>query len=58
MQTDWSRWHVFMCDERHVQHTHDDCNFKYYKDNLVTKGLPLNMYPSNPDVDCKKNFYM
>ena len=51
-QTDWSKWRVFFCDERHVPFDDAECTYKYYKDNLMNK-VPLSddhVYPIKPDL--------
>ena len=53
LKTDWSKWHIFMCDERHVPHSDDECSYKYFLDNLLPKLPQTNFYPSNPNVICK-----
>ena len=55
LQTDWSKWHVFFCDERHVPFSDNECTYKFYKENLMSK-VPLSedhVYPDNPDVSGK-----
>ncbi|XP_062597489.1 6-phosphogluconolactonase-like [Saccostrea cucullata] len=52
-QTDWSKWQVFFCDERHVPYTDPECTYTIYKSKLVDNGGPLpgeNIFPINPDI--------
>ena len=52
LETDWSKWLVFFCDERHVPLTDGECTYKFYKENLMSK-VPLsedNVFPDNPDL--------
>jgi 6-phosphogluconolactonase len=43
LNTDWSKWHVFFSDERCVELTHDDSNYKACADNFLSKvGVPDN----------------
>ena len=54
-QTDWSKWRVFFCDERHVPFTDPECTYSIYKRDLMSK-VPLaaeHVYADNPDVDGK-----
>ncbi|XP_064649620.1 6-phosphogluconolactonase-like [Lineus longissimus] len=56
LETDWSKWRVFFCDERHVSFEDTDCTYKYYKDNLFGK-VPLSdehIYKINPGVTVEK----
>lgn len=51
--TDWSKWRVFFCDERHVPFTDPECTYTIYKSKLVDNGGPLpgeNIFPINPDL--------
>ncbi|XP_041369351.1 6-phosphogluconolactonase-like [Gigantopelta aegis] len=52
LKTDWSKWHIFFCDERHVPFTDSECTYSYYKQNLMSKvALPEeNIFPINPDI--------
>ncbi|XP_005088833.1 6-phosphogluconolactonase isoform X1 [Aplysia californica] len=50
--TDWSKWRVFFCDERHVPFDNPECTFSFYKNNLMSK-VPLSdehIFPLNPNV--------
>ncbi len=52
LTTDWSKWRVFFCDERHVPFDDKECTYKIYKDNLMSK-VPLaedHIFPDKPDV--------
>ncbi|KAK6195865.1 hypothetical protein SNE40_001204 [Patella caerulea] len=51
-ETDWSKWRIFFCDERHVPFTNPECTYSVYKDNLLSKinFPPENIYPINPDL--------
>lgn len=54
--TDWSKWRVFFCDERHVPFTDPECTYTIYKSKLVDNGGPLpgeNIFPINPDLSGK-----
>lgn len=54
--TDWSKWRVFFCDERHVPFTDPECTYTIYKSKLVDSGGPLpgeNIFPINPDLSGK-----
>ena len=54
-QTNWSKWHVFFCDERHVPFDDPECTYNIYKRDLMSKvDLPKeNIYPDNPDISGK-----
>ncbi|XP_013421431.1 6-phosphogluconolactonase [Lingula anatina] len=50
--TDWTKWHIFFCDERVVPFDNDDSTYKYYRDNLLGK-VPLpkeNLVPIDPSL--------
>jgi 6-phosphogluconolactonase/glucosamine-6-phosphate isomerase/deaminase len=52
-ETDWSKWQVFFCDERHVPYTDPECTYSIYKSKLVDNGGPLpekNIFPINPNI--------
>ena len=54
--TDWSKWRVFFCDERHVSFDDPECTFTFYKNNLMSK-VPLSgdqVFPLNPDISVEK----
>ncbi|KAJ8299988.1 hypothetical protein KUTeg_021507 [Tegillarca granosa] len=53
MKTDWSKWRVFFCDERHVPYDDKDCTYTLYKNKLIDEHGVLsldNIYPINPNV--------
>ena len=37
INTDWSQWRFFFCDERIVPFTNSESTYGVYKDNLMTK---------------------
>jgi len=37
ISTDWSKWLIFFCDERHVDFKNEDSTYKLYKESLLTK---------------------
>jgi len=49
---DWTKWRVFMCDERHVSRQNPDCTFEVYDKHLFkTVKIPDNcVFPSNSIV--------
>ena len=52
MNTDWSKWKVFFCDERHVPFDDKECTYTIYKDGLFSK-VPIpseNLFPDDPNV--------
>ena len=50
---EWGKWHVFTCDERHVQLSDPDSNIAYVQRELLDHvGVPSsNVYPIDPSVD-------
>ena len=50
---EWSKWHVFTCDERHVQLSSADSNIAYVQKELLDHvSVPAsNVYAINPSVD-------
>jgi len=48
--TDWGKWRVFFCDERHVPFDDPDCTFSFYKVNLMPKVAlsEEHIFPLNP----------
>ena len=50
---EWGKWHVFTCDERHVDLSSEDSNIAYVKRELLDHvSVPAaNIYPNNPSVD-------
>lgn len=52
LETDWSKWRIFFCDERHVPYTDPECTYSHYKEGLVDKvGMTSdNIFPINPDI--------
>ena len=52
LQTDWSKWYIFFCDERHVPFDDPECTYAIYKRDLMSK-VPIKkdqIFPDNPDV--------
>ena len=52
IDTDWSKWRVFFCDERHVTYDNADSTYKVYKEGLMSK-VPLadeNVIKINPEL--------
>ncbi|XP_060591167.1 6-phosphogluconolactonase-like [Ruditapes philippinarum] len=52
LDTDWKKWRIFFCDERHVPYNSDDCTYTPYKQGLVDKVgmLENNIFPINPNL--------
>lgn len=50
---EWSKWHVYTCDERHVQLSSADSNIAYVQKELLDHvSVPAsNIYAINPSVD-------
>lgn len=53
LPSDWAKWHVFYCDERHVPFGSEDSTHGYFKTNLYDHvGIkPENIYAIDPGVD-------
>ena len=51
-KTEWSKWQIFFCDERHVPFDSPDCTFSQYKSQLVDKvRIPVDhVYPIDPTL--------
>ena len=54
-KTDWSKWKIFFCDERHVPYDDKECTYTPYKRDLVDKvGMTVdNIFPINPALSGK-----
>lgn len=52
-EAEWSKWHVFTCDERHVELTSEDSNIAYVKRELLDHvGVSTeSIYAINPSLD-------
>ena len=51
-KTDWSKWRVFFCDERHVSYDNPECTYSMYMKNLMSK-VPLtddHIFPDEPSL--------
>ena len=50
--TDWSKWRVFFCDERHVGFDDPECTYSIYKRDLMSKVALSedHVFPDNPNV--------
>ncbi|OWF44258.1 6-phosphogluconolactonase-like [Mizuhopecten yessoensis] len=50
--TDWSKWRIFFCDERHVPYDNPECTYQIYLSGLVRKVnmAESNIFPINPDL--------
>jgi len=53
--TDWSKWRVFFCDERHVPYDNPECTYSIYKKNLMSKvALKVDqVFPDDPGLSGK-----
>lgn len=50
--TDWSKWRVFFCDERHVSFDDPECTYTIYEKGLMSK-VPLakeHVYSDDPSI--------
>lgn len=36
LDTDWSKWRIFFCDERHVAQSHPESTFGFYNKHLFS----------------------
>ncbi|KAK2168034.1 hypothetical protein LSH36_21g07063 [Paralvinella palmiformis] len=54
--TDWSKWRVFFCDERHVPYDNPECTYSIYKKNLMSKvALKVDqVFPDDPGLSVEK----
>ena len=52
MKSDWAKWFVFFCDERHVPFDDKECTYMVYKDGLFSKvSIPAeNIFPDDPSI--------
>jgi len=50
--TDWSKWRIYFCDERHVPFNDPECTYSIYKRGLFSAvNIPEeNIFPDNPNV--------
>jgi 6-phosphogluconolactonase/glucosamine-6-phosphate isomerase/deaminase len=48
---DWTRTHVFMCDERHVQFNSDDSNYGAYVKAFGAEPMPTPILTIDPMLD-------
>ena len=55
LKTDWSKWRIFFCDERHVPYNDPECTYSIYRDKLVNKvAMPTeNIFPIQPEMSGK-----
>ncbi|XP_060065716.1 6-phosphogluconolactonase-like [Ylistrum balloti] len=55
-ETDWSKWRIFFCDERHVPHDDPECTYTIYLTGLVKKVNmdEKNIFPLNPDISVEE----
>ncbi|KAK3590592.1 hypothetical protein CHS0354_001617 [Potamilus streckersoni] len=56
LKTNWNKWKIFFCDERHVPYNDPECTYSIYKTNLVDKVsmLPDNIFPIDPNVSVEE----
>lgn len=47
---DWSSWHIFYCDERHVPFSHDDSTHAFFKRELYDHVTGPNVYAIDPTL--------
>ena len=47
LSSDWSKWRVFLCDERYVPQDHLDCTYGIYRSSLASNipDLVDNIFP-------------
>jgi len=57
LSTDWSKWRIFFCDERHVSRQDPDCTFAFYDKHLFQKiNIPSNsVCPSDSEVSVEES---
>ncbi|KAL8602620.1 hypothetical protein ACOMHN_021967 [Nucella lapillus] len=51
--TDWKKWRIFFCDERHVSYDDPECTYSVYRKGLVTQITGLedhNIFPIKPEL--------
>lgn len=55
--TDWSKWKIFFCDERHVPFDDAECTYTIYKQNLMSKVAIKDdqVYPDDPSISGSLN---
>ncbi|KAK3088319.1 hypothetical protein FSP39_017427 [Pinctada imbricata] len=56
-KTDWAKWRIFFCDERHVSYDDPECTYAQYRKGLegkVTLTEDSNIFPINPNVSVEK----
>ena len=53
LQSDWSKWTIFFCDERHVPFDDPECTYSQYKTHLFSKlGFRDSLiFPDEPALD-------
>lgn len=57
LDTDWTKWRIFFCDERYVPHDDPECTYKVYKENFVSKVpsfSPDHIYPIKSELSLDK----
>ncbi|ESO84989.1 hypothetical protein LOTGIDRAFT_196232 [Lottia gigantea] len=56
-ETDWSKWKIFFCDERHVPFDNPECTYSIYEKNLTSKiNFPKeNIFPINPELSVSES---
>lgn len=58
LKSDWSKWKIFFCDERHVPFTDPECTYTIYKDCLFSKvGIQdSQVFPDDPTLSGLNSF--
>jgi len=58
LDTDWSKWRIFFCDERHVSKTDPDSTCGFYDKHLFSRVSVLKDHIFEDNISCSGSWWL